>query len=98
MESLPDTSGPKFELGQVVATPGAIELLVGAGRSPVEFIARHVRGEWGDLDEHDRLVNESALQHGGRLLSSYIVTGDQRVWLITESDRSATTLLRPEEY
>jgi hypothetical protein len=98
MESPPNGTGPKFELGQVVATPGAIELLVGAGRSPVEFIARHVRGDWGDLDEHDRLVNEQALLHGGRLLSSYIVTGDQRLWLISESDRSATTLLLPSEY
>jgi hypothetical protein len=50
MESPPNGTGPKFELGQVVATPGAIELLVGAGRSPVEFIARHVRGDYGDLD------------------------------------------------
>ena len=88
----------KFELGNVVATPGAIELLVGAGRSPVEFIARHVTGDWGDLDEHDRLVNEQALLHGGRILSSYIVVGDQRLWLLTESDRSATTLLLPSEY
>ena len=73
MEPPPNGTGPKFQLGQVVATPGAIELLVGAGRSPVEFIARHVSGDWGHLDEHDRLVNESALQHRGRLLSSYIV-------------------------
>ena len=98
MESSPETVGPKFDLGQVVATPGAIELLVGAGRSPMEFIARHVRGDWGDLDEHDRLVNESALKHGGRLLSSYVVSGDQRLWLISEADRSATTLLLPSEY
>jgi len=98
MEPLPETTQPKFELGQVVATPGAIELLVGAERSPMEFIARHKSGDWGDLDEHDRLVNEQALLHGGRLLSSYTVVGDQRIWLITESDRSATTLLLPSEY
>jgi hypothetical protein len=76
----------------------SIELLVGAGRSPVEFIARHARGDWGDLDEHDRLMNEQALVHGGRLLSSYIVTGDAKLWVLTESDRPATTLLRPSEY
>src|SRR5690242_13531482 len=98
MESPPNGTGPKFELGQIGSTPGAIELLVGAGRSPVEFIARHASGDWGDLDDHDRLVNEQALLHGGRLLSSYIVSGDQRLWIISEHDRSATTLLLPQEY
>jgi hypothetical protein len=98
MESPPNGTGPKFELGQVVATPGAIELLVGAGRSPVEFIARHASGDWGELDEHDRLVNEQALMHGGRLLSSYIVIGDQRLWIITEASREVSTLLLPSEY
>jgi hypothetical protein len=93
-----ESSPPKFPLGRVVATPGALELLVGAGRLPDEFLQRHVRGDFGDLDEHDRLVNESALQHGGRILSSYVIAGDQRLWLITESDRSATTLLLPQEY
>jgi hypothetical protein len=88
----------KFELGNVVATPGAIELLVGAGRSPMEFIARHVSGDWGDLDEHDRLVNEQALLHGGRLLSSYIVADDRRLWIITEASREVSTLLLPSEY
>jgi hypothetical protein len=98
MESPPNGTGPKFELGQVVATPGAIELLVGAGRSPVEFIARHVRGDYGDLDEHDRLANEAALCNGSRILSSYIVVGDQRLWILTEASREVTTLLRPDEY
>jgi hypothetical protein len=73
MESPPNGTGPKFELGQVVATPGAIELLIRAGRSPVEFIARHQNCDWGDLDAPDQLVNEQALLHGGRLLSSYSV-------------------------
>jgi hypothetical protein len=98
MESQPNGTGPKFELGSVVATPGAIELLVGAGRSPVEFLARHQNCDWGDLDHHDRLANDQALLHGGRLLSSYIVTGDQRLWVITEASREVTTLLRPSEY
>src|SRR5215212_2376134 len=98
MESQPNGTGPKFQLGQVVATPGAIELLVGAGRSPVEFIARHQNCDWGDLDEHDRLMNEQALLHGGRLLSSYVVSGDQRLWVITEASREVSTLLLPSEY
>src|SRR5215211_6768532 len=98
MESQSDQIQPKFELGALVATPGALELLQTAGKQPLDYIIRHLTGDWGDLDEHDRLVNEQALEHGGRLLSSYIVTGDQRLWLITESDRSATTLLLPQEY
>jgi hypothetical protein len=98
MESLPNGTGPKFQLGQVVATPGAIELLVGVRRSPVEFIARHASGDWSDLDEHDRLMNEQALVHGGRLLSSYKVVGEERIWMISEADRSSTCLLLPSEY
>ena len=98
MESLPDTVYPKFTLGDVVATPGALELLQSAGKQPLDYIIRHLEGDWGQLDEHDRLVNEHALLHGGRLLSSYIIAGDQRLWLITESDRSATTLLLPSDY
>jgi len=60
----------KFPLGQVVATPGALAVLEATGRTPMEFLIRHARGDWGELDEHDRLVNEEALAHGGRLLSS----------------------------
>ena len=96
MES-PQT-GPKFPLGQVVSTPGAILLLIGAEKSSLEFIARHASGDWGDLDAHDRLVNEQALLHGGRLLSSYKVIGEERLWIITEHDRSVTTLLLPSDY
>jgi hypothetical protein len=98
MESPPDEVRPKFELGAVVATPGALELLQRVGKQPLDYIIRHLQGDWGELDEHDRLVNESALQHGGRLLSSYIVAGDERIWIITEYDRSASTLLLPSEY
>jgi hypothetical protein len=94
----PDQVHPKFELGAVVATPGALELLQRAGKQPLDYIIRHLEGDWGTLDEHDRLVNEQALLHGGRLLSSYIVVGDERLWIITESDRSASTLLLPSEY
>ncbi len=98
MESPPDQIQPKFELGALVATPGALELLQTAGKQPLDYIIRHLTGDWGDLDEHDRLVNESALLHGGRLLSSYIIASDERLWIITEADRSATTLLLPSEY
>ena len=87
----------KFNLGQVVATPGALEVLGEAGRSPVEFLSRHVRGDWGELCEEDRQANEDALHSGGRLFSAYSVD-EVRIWVITEADRSSTCVLLPEEY
>jgi hypothetical protein len=87
-----------FSLGQVVATPGALRALEEAGQNPAEFLLRHVTGDWGDLDEHDRKENELALQKGLRLFSAYQITEDVRIWVITERDRSATTILLPDEY
>ncbi len=90
---------PLFSLGQVVATPGALAALEKAGQSPQEFLSRHVRGEWGDLCEEDRKENQLSLERGFRLLSSYPTNaGDTKVWVITEADRSVTTILLPEEY
>jgi len=88
-----------FPLGQIVATPGALAALEKAGQTPLDFLTRHVRGDWGELDEHDRKENELSLKRGFRLLSSYrLSSGDTKVWVITEADRSVTTLLLPEEY
>jgi hypothetical protein len=98
MESSPEKARPKFRLGRLVATPAALELIQGEGREPMEFVERHVKGDFGDLSEHDRLANEAALVNGSRILSSYIVTGQERVWVLTEADRSATTLLLPSDY
>ena len=84
-------------LGRVVATPGALEALAEAGEHPFSYIARHAAGDWGELCEADRRENELSVKHGWRVLSSYPV-GDERVWIITEADRSATTILLPEEY
>ena len=86
-----------FPLGRILATPGALEAPREAGEDPLRFLARHASGEWGDLDPHDRRENELALEHGRRLLSSYRV-GDEKIWVITEADRSVTTILRPSEY
>ena len=86
-----------FALGRILATPGALEALREAGKDPFGYLSRHASGDWGDLDAHDRRENELALRHGRRLLSSYPV-GEGRVWVITEADRSATTLLLPSEY
>ena len=89
---------PRFALGQVVATPGALVALEEAGQLPQEFLHRHVVGDWGELDEHDRQANERAVHGGDRILSSYRTKKGAKLWLITEYDRSVTTLLLPSEY
>jgi hypothetical protein len=88
-----------FTLGQVVATPGALSALGGEGIGPEALLRRHVTGEWGELSEEDRRENELSVREGLRILSSYKLprTG-VKLWVITEADRSATTLLLPDEY
>ncbi len=88
--------GP-FPLGRVVATPGALRLLEETGEDPLLLLARHQAGDWGELDEQDRRENALSLRHGWRLVSRYPV-GEGVVWIITEADRSYTTILLPEEY
>ena len=89
---------PKSSLGELVATPGALQALAEAGHSPMEFVRRHQSGDWGDVNEEDRRENEYSVEHGLRILSAYRTARGVRVWVITEADRSATTLLLPEEY
>jgi hypothetical protein len=94
---------PKFSLGQIVATPGALEALQESGQSPQFFLARHVRGDWGEVCDEDKRLNDQALVDGSRLLSAYRTLRNTRIWLITEAadeegHRLATTLLLPEEY
>ena len=84
-------------LGRVLATPGALDLISEAGERPFDCLARHAAGDWGDLCAFDRRQNEVALREGYRVFSSY-GTPAGRVWVITEADRSATTILLPEEY
>ena len=88
----------RFPLGRVVATPGALEALEKAGQQPQEFLDRHAQGDWGELDSHDIRENEISLRSDFRLLSSYTTAAGDKLWIITEADRSATTLLLPEEY
>lgn len=91
----------RFPLGQLAATPGALELLEQHCVSLFDLLARHVRGDWGDVDAEDAHANDQALIHSSRLLSCYtLVPGDAdtRVWIISEADRSVTTALKPEEY
>lgn len=82
-----------FPPGQIVATPGALEL----GVNLFGYLFRHLSGDWGDLDEGDKAENELSLREGFRILSAYN-TPQGRLWIITESDRSATTFLTPDEY
>ena len=89
---------PLFPAGQLVATPGALALLEQAHRSPLEFLSRHLRGDWGELCQDDKTENELSLKYGLRLMSSYQVMETEKIWIITEADRSVTTLLLPAEY
>lgn len=92
------TKAVLFPFGQIVATPGALAALQKAGQQPCEFLARHGHGDWGELDEEDRQENQLSLERGFRLLSSYRTLANTKIWVITEADRSVTTILLPEEY
>ena len=91
-------SSARFPLGRLLATPGALHALEKAGQQLQEFLNRHSEGDWGELDSHDIQENEFSLEQGLRLLSSYTTAAGDKLWIITEADRSATTLLLPEEY
>lgn len=89
---------PLFALGQLCATPGALAALERSGEPPLAFLARHVTGDWGNVSEHDRQVNEVAVREGNAILSSYKTRLDEAIWIITEADRSVSTVLLPSEY
>jgi hypothetical protein len=88
----------KFPLGQLVGTPGALEALTRTNQEPVALLQRHWRGDWGDLEDEDKEENEFSLSQNLRILNAYTLNDGTRVWIITEADRSATTILLPEEY
>ena len=93
----------KFTLGQLVATPGALQALQEAGQSPAFFLDKHVQGDWGEVCDEDKRLNDQALVDGSRLLSAYRTLRGERIWVITEAKdddgkREATTLLLPQEY
>ena len=91
----PSLASPTFPLGRVVMTSNAARRLDWPALK--DGLRRHAGGDWGDLDPQDIQSNEDALKRGGRLLSAY-GQGDRRFWIITEHDRSATTILLPEDY
>ena len=96
--SLPTSVTPKFELGQVVATPGALAALEQHQISPLTLVSRHVRADFGDIDQQDWQTNLAALRYGRRIVSAYAIAPDVVIWIISEGDRSVTTLLLPSEY
>lgn len=89
---------PKFPLGQVVATPGALEALDESAQTAQEFLVRHQAGDWGQVGRDDSRANDIALKEGARLLSAYKTLRGVKFWIITEADRSSTCILLPSEY
>ena len=88
----------RFPLGATVATPGALAALQAAGQTPASLLARHVAGDWGEVPVEDAAQNELSIAQGWRILSAYTLTTGEKIWVITEADRSVTTVLLPDEY
>ena len=88
----------RFPLGRVVATPGALRALEKAEQHPAEFLDRHVNGDWGEVPDADKQENERSVEQGFRILSAYTTSAGDKLWILTEADRSATTILLPEDY
>jgi hypothetical protein len=96
-------TAPRFPLGQILATPGALQALGQCHQNPMEFLARHSAGDWGELSDEDRELNDLAVEEGSRILSAYCTNNGVKIWIITEAmgengHRSATTILLPDEY
>jgi hypothetical protein len=91
-------TGSLFPLGRIVATRGALTALQEARQDASEFLLRHAIGDWGELGDEDRKENDFSLTRSLRLLSTYTLASGEKLWIITEADRSVTTLLLPSEY
>lgn len=87
-----------LSLGRVVATPAALAALLLAKTSPTSLLVRHATGDWGDVDREDGAANDQAVIDGARVLSVYTLGTGETVWIITEADRSVTTILLPSDY
>jgi hypothetical protein len=95
----------RFPLGQVVATPGALQALADADRTALPYLSRHISGDWGEcLCDEDKKLNDEAVDNGARILSAYLLPNEEKIWIITEAtnddqgSRPATTILLPDEY
>lgn len=89
---------PKFPLGKTVITRGADEAFAKTGDDPAIYLRRHHGADWGELSQEDVEVNEDGLKNEGRLMSVYRIKDGTKIWVITEWDRSVTTILLPDEY
>lgn len=93
-----------FALGRVVSTPGALAALIGEGETPFDYLNRHQTGDWSEMDPEDQRANQQACRHEddpemrSRVFSAYTTKAGTKIWVITEHDRSATTILLPSEY
>jgi hypothetical protein len=90
-------------LGQLRATPAALQTIDEAGQSPFEFLARHARTDWGDVNDEDKGLNDESVQEGTRILSAYYTSLGVKLWIITEATdddghRASTTIMLPKEY
>lgn len=88
----------KFQLGELLSTPGAIAAATAAGDNLSTYLARHAAGDWGTVGAADAKANDRALKEGSRLLSAYLLKDGTKIWIVTEADRTATTVLLPDEY
>jgi hypothetical protein len=93
-----DRNTQKFELGRVVGTNGALIELERAGEHFLKYISRHATGDWGEVPPEDHEENEFSLRNEFRIISVYTLGSGVKIWIITEADRSSTTILLPEEY
>ncbi|MBL0123663.1 MAG: hypothetical protein IPP88_13370 [Betaproteobacteria bacterium] len=93
-----DTKSGRFPLGRIVATPAALAALAGAGRDAQSFLERHVEGDWDEMSAEDQASNLWAIEAGERVFSSYQLTRETKLWVITEADRSSTCVLLPGDY
>lgn len=91
-------NAPRFSPGMIVATAGVQALIESNALHPQPYLLRHLHGDWGDVPPEDWEQNQCALELGNRLLSVYHLTDEVTLWIITEGDRSVTTLLLPDEY
>jgi hypothetical protein len=92
------TPRPLFALGRLVATPAALAAIARSGESAAVFFRRHAAGDWGDVCVDDKKLNDDAVAAGERILSSYLTKKGEKIWIITEADRSVSTLLLPDDY
>ena len=100
MDNRNDTGQPRrtFALGQIVMTPGAAAAFAATSERPFPLLARHQRGDWGKVSAEDAAENDVSVAHGFRILSAYALRNGTRIWILTEADQSATTILLPEDY